>query len=82
MQLRRIAKDIAVLDFPVMLSQMMGAGVTSTEIAEILGVSPSAIRNYASDRIPPPKGWDEGIAVLHLYMMTMEQQPPTIRGKI
>ena len=82
MQSRRIAQDIVILDFPEMLSQMMGDGITSVMIAEILGLSPSAIRNYASDRIPVPKGWEEGVAVLHLYMMTMSQQPPTIRGKI
>ena len=82
MQIRRITQDIAVLDFSLMLSEMMGVGVTSVSIAEIIGTSQTAIRNYATDRVSTPQGWDQGIALLHLYMMIMEKQPPTIRGKI
>ena len=55
-------------DFPVMLNNLMGEGITSKQLADKLGYNFRTIERIAREQAAPPPDWDACYLLIDAYL--------------
>ena len=75
----RIQSKMVALDWAELISDIQATGVNSTELSELLDVTPAYFRNIGSDRQAAPSAWDVAIGLLDIHMMVTNKAVPRSR---